>query len=225
MLTEGVEVRDLSPNRECAVAQLYSGPTERQLAWSNLPASDTASPQWRPVNASGPGELQPTFSPDGKWLAFCSHDDRDSQIYITSFPDLKLRFRVSRDGGFSPRWRQDGNELFHLSLDGYLVRTDTSGRKGRDGEMSRKKLFPTNTRLARNAGPFYDVSSDGQRFLVTESGSQMTEARIEILLNWPALMPDETLYTRVGIRPGFSGMFDIFVERIGTEKSRRVSRT
>jgi hypothetical protein len=64
----------------------------------------------------------------------------------------------------------------------------TSG--ARWDEQKPRKLFAANTRLAKNAGRLYDASSDGERFVVIEGGTQMSETRIEILMNWPSLLPE-----------------------------------
>jgi hypothetical protein len=61
------------------------------------------------------------FSPDGKWVAYASNETGKWEIYVTSFPDARVRWQISSGGGEQPRWRGDGKELFYLSLDGKMM--------------------------------------------------------------------------------------------------------
>jgi eukaryotic-like serine/threonine-protein kinase len=188
-LGEGVEVQDISPDGKYAAAQLLKTRTDPQVAWSALPVRGENAGEWHTIGAYGSWELHPTFSPDGKWLAFGSHESGGPQIYVTDFPGAKSRLRISKDGGYSPRWRSDGRELFYLSAEGNLMSIETTSGERWD-EQKPRKLFAANTRLAKNAGRLYDASSDGERFVVIEGGTQMSETRIEILMNWPSLLPE-----------------------------------
>jgi dipeptidyl aminopeptidase/acylaminoacyl peptidase len=57
-------------------------------------------------------ETYPTFSPDGRWLAYASNEAGSWEIYVRSFPDKGEPVQVSRTGGRIPRWSRDGHELF-----------------------------------------------------------------------------------------------------------------
>jgi DNA-binding winged helix-turn-helix (wHTH) protein/Tol biopolymer transport system component len=186
-LPEGVAVEDISRDRRYVVAQLSKRSTQGQILWATLPLRIENVVEWHSTGAYGSGDLQPTFSPDGNWLAYGSYESGSPQVYVMDFPAGESRLRLSTDGGYGPRWRRDGKELFYLSLDGSLMSVHTSSIHPWNTEGHRK-LFSTNTRLATEAGRLYDATANGQRFILIEGGSPTTEARIEVLLNWPSLL-------------------------------------
>ena len=57
-------------------------------------------------------ESQAAFSPDGHWVAYTSNESGRNEVYIRSFSPsgsfAGARAKVSRDGGNSPMWRDDG---------------------------------------------------------------------------------------------------------------------
>ena len=89
------------------------------------------------------------------------------------------RRRVSRSGGQTPRWRRDGKELFYLTPDGGVMRVAMSLRPSLD-VGSEEQLFVVTGRAASDV---YDVSPDGQRFLINTSPTG-NPAPITVILNW-----------------------------------------
>jgi serine/threonine-protein kinase len=73
----------------------------------------------------------PSFSPDGRWLAYTSNELGSFQVYVQAFPDKGGKWQISRDGGGYPMWSHSGRELFFESLDnrimvaGYTVQGDS----------------------------------------------------------------------------------------------------
>src|SRR5262249_48914445 len=53
----------------------------------------------------------PSFSPDGRWLAYVSDETGRDEVYVTSFPGQESKWQISVDGGTVPKWRGDGREL------------------------------------------------------------------------------------------------------------------
>jgi Tol biopolymer transport system component len=126
------------------------------------------------------------FSPDGKWVAYSSNESGRWEIYVSSFPDAKGKWQVSNTGGDQPRWRSDGKELFYLSADSKImaapVKTGTKFDVG-----APVPLFQANPRemVATSELFSYDVSSDGQRFLInTQLKTEATP--MSVILNWNA---------------------------------------
>jgi len=127
------------------------------------------------------------FSPDGKWVAYASNETGRWEIYVTSFPEAQGKWQVSTAGGEQPRWRGDGRELFYLSLDRKMMAAAVSGRASYEGGVP-VALFPTTPRESvTNKDRFvYDVSRDGQRFLINTQVKQAQSEPMTVVLNWPA---------------------------------------
>ncbi len=125
------------------------------------------------------------FSPDGKWLAYASNEAGNWEVYVSPFPAAVNKWQVSRGGGREPRWRRDGKELFYISADGKMVavpvKTSTTFEAG-----SPSTLFQTHTRQPISALDLasYDVSADGQRFLIDTKVVEPNAASVSIILHW-----------------------------------------
>ena len=104
------------------------------------------------------------FSPNGKWMAYSSDETGQMEIFLQTFPKATQRTQVSVGGGFGPKWRGDGKELFYQSLDGMLM--SVSFEHEADAEPGAPvPLFKVHSRFDDDASDF-DVSSDGQSFLI-----------------------------------------------------------
>jgi Tol biopolymer transport system component len=125
-------------------------------------------------------EDQSQVSPDSRWIAFNSDESGRWEVYVARFPDLTERRQVSSAGGVQPRWRRDGRELFYLSLDGAVM---AAGVNATDGLISAPRtLFQTHVSPSPNV-PQYDVTADGERFLVVEPARSGGEP-VTFVLNW-----------------------------------------
>ena len=126
----------------------------------------------------------PQFSPDGKWIAYVSNDSGRREVYVAPFPGPGQKRRISNQGGDQPRWRKDGKELFFISADDRLMAVEISSEApSRTGAP--QPLFAL---VPNRHGDFpsdYDVSNDGQRFLVrkTVSGHRRMSPMV-VVLNW-----------------------------------------
>ena len=108
----------------------------------------------------------------------------DSEIYVAPFPGPGGKWQISTAGGTLPRWRHDGTEIFYLTPDNRLMAAAVNG-KGASFEVGAvKPLFAT--RIATGGSYQYDVSADGQRFLINTAPEQATSAPITVVLNWTA---------------------------------------
>ena len=127
------------------------------------------------------------FSPDGKWVAYASNETGKWEIYVTSFPDARGRWQISSGGGEQPRWRGDGKELFYLSLDGKMMAAPVTTGAHFDAGTS-VTLFRTTPRQPVLVYDLfvYDVSRDGQRFLINTQVKQAESVPMSVVLNWPA---------------------------------------
>jgi Tol biopolymer transport system component len=130
-------------------------------------------------------ETQPRVSPDGHWIAFATNDTGSPEVYVSPFPGPGERQRVSTHGGQWPRWSSDGKELFFLAPDNTLmsaaVTYDRSGPHiGESRALFRAPLRP----IVRLDAYSYDISPDGQRFLMNTLVEQRTRESLALVVNW-----------------------------------------
>jgi Tol biopolymer transport system component len=127
------------------------------------------------------------FSPDGKFVAYASSETGTWEVYVSPFPTFSSKWQVSRGGGAEPRWRRDGKELFYLTAGDTLMSVDvkTSARFEAGAPTA---LFLTHLRQPISAMDFfsYDVTGDGQKFLVNSKLDTSSAAPLSIVLNWPS---------------------------------------
>jgi tRNA A-37 threonylcarbamoyl transferase component Bud32/dipeptidyl aminopeptidase/acylaminoacyl peptidase len=129
------------------------------------------------------------FSPDGKWIAYTSNENGRWEIYVTSFPDLHGKWQVSNNGGTQPRWRGDGKELFYLAPDGTLMASLVT-TEGHFDARTPLPLFQANAReqVAGSELVMYDVSRDGQHFLINTQMETNHSQSMMVVLNWPVAL-------------------------------------
>lgn len=109
------------------------------------------------------------ISTDGKWAAYASNESGEWEIYVTTFPAAQGKWQISRGGGTEPRWRGDGKELYYLSPTGMLMAVPIEA-SGTFSSGAPAPLFQVRGRAPISSTDVftYDVSKDGQRFLVNE---------------------------------------------------------
>jgi Tol biopolymer transport system component len=134
-------------------------------------------------------------SPDGRWLAYTSSESGRSQIVLQSFPDLaRDRRQVSTNGGFEPRWRADGRELFYLAPEGALMTIDVPAGDALEPSVPRK-LFDTGVPVesalnGQRPDYFYAPAANGEKFIVNAPVTSAPEAAttasttIHVIINW-----------------------------------------
>ena len=115
-------------------------------------------------------EDAPALSPDGRWLAFASDETGNYEVWVRPFPDVQTgKYRVSAEGGRSPRWAHSGRELFYLGANNEMVAAEIDTSSG-IRVVGSETLFtvPPDFLLSTAADPF-DVALDDQRFLMARS--------------------------------------------------------
>src|SRR6202047_2493322 len=127
---------------------------------------------------------QPSFSPDGHWLAYVSFDSGVPQIYVVPFPRSAGKWQISTDSGVEPLWSKSGHELFYSKGDS-LIAVPYSVEKGSFQPGKPQILFPNRLEM-RAPFPSYDVTPDGQHFVIFQfPGGKMTAAsQPTVVLNW-----------------------------------------
>ncbi len=126
------------------------------------------------------------FSPDGRWLAYASDESGKWEIYVTPFPGPGRKWQVSTAGGEQPRWRRDGKEIFYFAADGQITAVRVAGR-GAEFELGKPQpLFPIRP---HRRGSMYDVSGDGQKFLVNTIVEEEGFQSMTLVVGWAATLP------------------------------------
>ncbi len=129
----------------------------------------------------------PEFSPDGRYIAYQSDESGQAEVYVRPFPLVDSgRWQVSTAGGTRPAWARSGRELFYLDASNTLtaVPVQTSGLTLSAGQPA--KVF--DSKDATPFGPrYYDVSPDGERFLMLKDSipdPNATPAQLVVVEHW-----------------------------------------
>jgi hypothetical protein len=139
-----------------------------------FPVAQPQSPQNNVFN----GRL----SPDGRWIAYTSNDSGTPEVYVAPFPGGGGRWQVSTNGGDAATWRRDSKELYYWANDQMLTAIEVNPQGSEFQVGAAKPLF----RLSSPAlGLPYDVTPDGQRFLVNYLPED-TSTPLTLVVNWPA---------------------------------------
>jgi Tol biopolymer transport system component len=126
--------------------------------------------------------MHANFSPGGQFVAYTSNETGEYQVYCQTFPLSNRKWMVSTNGGYQPRWRGDGRELYYLSEDRKLmaVTVDTGPSFGVP-----KPLFQTDVpRGVQAYRTHYVATSDGHRFLINTQIGDSAPNPITVVLNW-----------------------------------------
>jgi serine/threonine-protein kinase len=123
------------------------------------------------------------LSPDGRWLAYHTNESAmQYEVYVTPFPAARTRFQVSRGGGTEPRWSRDGRELYFESGGSLkMVRVPPGPMFNPSNPTTLFSL--AGYRRARNRQQ-YDVSPDGQRFIMIREQSGTANRGVVYVENW-----------------------------------------
>ena len=139
-----------------------------------------------PILVTPLNEVSPALSPDGRWMAYVSDETGRAEVYVRAFPEGGARWQVSTEGGTEPVWSRDGRELFYVNPVGEMVSVAVSpGNPPTFGQET--KLFQA--RLEEGVDRHYDVSADGQRFILNRP-SPIGAAPIVVTTDWQRLLQD-----------------------------------
>ena len=163
---------------------IFSGPAPASgndlwllpLAEGGKPAKFIASPA---------DQMHGNFAPDGRLVAYTSNESGKFEIYVETVPRTDRKWPVSTSGGYEPRWRADGREIYYLSEDRKLMAVSVGA--GPSFGIP-KPLFQTRVPAGVTANrTHYVPSRDGQRFLVNMALDAVASP-ITVVLNWTATL-------------------------------------
>jgi serine/threonine-protein kinase len=124
-------------------------------------------------------EGQPTLSPDGRWLAYSSNETGRDEVFVRPFPNVdSARVRVSTNGGAQPVWAKSGNELFFVDENLGLVAAQFDRPSGQ--VLEQETLFT----IPADYDGYYDVSLDGERFLMVRPTGNDTQLELIVVQNF-----------------------------------------
>ena len=117
----------------------------------------------------------PQLSPDGRFLAYMASalGALHEQVFLSPATDPEERWQVSEDNGIGQRWGRRGDRIFYVdrknnTLMASMVQTEPEVAIGRSEVLFSGADLPA--ALAGDQGrPRFDVTADGQRFLVVRN--------------------------------------------------------
>jgi hypothetical protein len=107
-------------------------------------------------------------------------------VYVETFPRSERRWPVSTNGGYEPRWRADGREIYYLSEDRKLMAVLVGDGPSFGVPVA---LFQTRVPAGVSANrTHYVPSRDGKGFLVNTQSGDPSPPPITVVLNWTAAL-------------------------------------
>jgi len=155
-----------------------------RTGWDIWALSRDGKAKEQPFLQTPSNEGGPVFSPDGRWLAYQSDESGRGEIYVRSFLGSTGKWQISTEGGAEAVWSRNGRELFYRNGDKMMaVAIET---KPSFVPAKPRLLFEGHYEMGNYAFlQDYDVSPDGQRFLMVKGGEQATvAAQINVVQNW-----------------------------------------
>jgi Tol biopolymer transport system component len=123
------------------------------------------------------------FSPDGRWMAYNSNESGRYEVYVQPYPGPGGKWQISTDGGMDARWSANGRELTYRNGDKMMavdITTQPEFSAGKPKVLFAGPYIPPSPNFS-----YYDVSADGQRFLMLKPTEQAQAAtQIVVVQNW-----------------------------------------
>jgi serine/threonine-protein kinase len=171
------------------LAYVEEGPSSGSFQF-DIRGLSMADRKTRPIVQTAANEMSPEFSPDGKWLAYVSNESSRNEVYVQPYPGPGERHLISNNGGEQPAWAADGRELLYVQrhygsrLQKLLaVRISTAP----EFEAGAPYTVLQHADLVSAWGRSYDVSPDGQRFLIAltkDRPADLAPTQMIFVQNW-----------------------------------------
>jgi dipeptidyl aminopeptidase/acylaminoacyl peptidase len=171
---------DWSPDGRILLFQVDDPRTPTQMdLWTYSAADGKATPFLQ----SASNEILGRFSPDGRWIAYISNESGKEEVYVVPFPGPGGKWQISTAGGRAPLWTRGGREIVYQAPGDEIMAVEVRSAPTFQSGIP-KALFKT--RLRPPPGGQFDVTPDGERFLVNlRPGDQIPDA-VTLVQNWAA---------------------------------------
>jgi Tol biopolymer transport system component len=180
----GHSPRAVSPDGRFLMFAKSSADSPPWSLWLHPLAGNAAATPWV---SSRFDQTAAAVSPDGRWVAYATDESGAYEVVVQSLSNPSLgKWQVSMNGGNTPRWGRDGRELFYLTRNGDLTAVAVGSGAGFNAGPA-TTLFKTPFGITTGGLP-YDVSPDGQHFLLSLPTADPNAQPMTALLNFPALI-------------------------------------
>jgi serine/threonine protein kinase/Tol biopolymer transport system component len=157
-----------------------------------LPIEGDEKSGWKPgepkpfVNSAF-NELDPAFSPDGRWLAYQSNESGSYEVYVRPFPGPGGKWQISTGDGLDPKWSRNGKELFYRTGDSKIMAV-TYTASGDSFHAQKPQPWSPGQFTDLGLGIYsFDLHPDGKRFAVLKApGTGQTAAvnKVNFIFNF-----------------------------------------
>ena len=166
---------------------LFFDRSSRGGLWSSSPDEGTLAE----ISNTSLGESWANISPDGALIAFVGWTGAQRDVYVQAYPELGRRIRVSRDGGGEPLWGNDSRTLFFRE-DGKIYKSTIETSPQLTVASLEALPFEDIYDAAASGHQHYDLSVDGERFLMVKHGKRSYPTTLRIVRRWPAMLDLDT---------------------------------
>jgi serine/threonine-protein kinase len=132
-------------------------------------------------------ERDPSFSPDGRWMAYASDESGTMQVCVRAFPDKGGKWQISNSGGMYPMWSHSGHELFFETVDNHHTMVAAYTVKG-DSFVADKPRVWLEKQLGGVPNKNVDLAADGKRIIalmpVETAEAQKAQSHVIFLENF-----------------------------------------
>jgi eukaryotic-like serine/threonine-protein kinase len=170
----------VTPDGKSLIYHTRGDPVTRTDIWM-MPLQGGGEPE--ALLKSEFNETYGTVSPDGRFMAYESDESGRTEIYACTFPTPTRKWQISTAGGEKPHWRGDGREIVYLAADAHLTAvavTPTAADLQVGGSTSLFIVRP------QRPGNVYEMTSDGQRFLVNSTVVDANAQPLTLVVPWTA---------------------------------------
>jgi serine/threonine-protein kinase len=184
-------------------------PDGRYLSFDQMMNKDTGtdiyvlpldgSGQPRPLVQSKFGDAAAKFSPNGKWVAYCSNESGKAEAFVQRWPGPGPKIQISSEGGTDPLWSQKGDEIFYRNGDKMMVVPVSLAGGFKAGKPRLLWEGHYSHGMSSSCGPpgvssgNYCISADAQRFLMVKDNDQdVYSSKLVVILNWTRTLEGPT---------------------------------